>query len=246
MKLIITRHNGSENFSQEYAIPSEGQTLLEMLKSIKSTQDATLSFRHACGSGICGSCSVRANGRPVLACAYKPEGDSVTVEPIEGTLVLRDLITDETVFEEKQRQTAARLTPNQTPITATQSDLEQFERQSSCIECASCYSACPVTKVNPDFIGPFLLTKSWRYIADSREGDEKAKIDALQANGVWDCILCGDCVPVCPQGINPKMDITFLQTKSSAHGHMNPNIGGFGGGFGGGFDSFGDFTPSFS
>ena len=216
-----------------------------MLKTLKTTHDATLSFRHACGSGICGSCSVRADGRPVLACTHKPEGDTVTVEPIEGVEVLRDLITDETVFERKQRSIGAHLRPKESPV-ATQENLEQFERQSSCIECASCYSACPVIKVNPDFIGPFLLTKSWRYIADAREGDERGKIDAVQPSGVWDCILCGDCVPVCPQGINPKMDITFLQTKSSAHGHMNPNMGGFGSGFGGGFDTFGDFTPSFS
>lgn len=242
MKLIITRHNGSESFTQEYDVAAEGLTLLELLKSVKATQDASLSFRHACGGGICGSCSVKADGRPVLACTYKPEGESVVVEPLEGVEVLRDLITDETVFERKQHQIRARLTPNETAVPAAQSDLEQFERQSSCIECASCYSACPVIKVNPEFIGPFLLTKSWRYVADSREGDEKDKIDAVQSHGVWDCILCGDCVPVCPQGINPKMDITFLQTKSSAHGHMNPNMGGFGGGFG----SFDDFTPGFS
>ncbi len=246
MKLIISRHSGTESFSSEYDVALEGATLLEMLKNIKATKDATLSFRHACGSGICGSCSVRADGRPVLACTYKPEGDTVVVQPLEGVEVLRDLITDEHVFERKQRRTAARLTPTKSPVAATQADLEQFERQSSCIECASCYSACPVIKVNPEFIGPFLLTKSWRYVTDSREADDKGKIDALQQDGVWDCILCGDCVPVCPQGINPKMDITFLQTKSSALGHVNPNMGDFGGGFGGGFGPFDDFTPNFS
>lgn len=242
MKVTIARHNGSVNHPDEFTVDNSGQTLLDTLKQIKETQDPTLAFRHACGSGICGSCGVRADGSPVLACTHKPANDRVTVEPLEGVDVLRDLITDESAFDHKQRRMQSRLIHRSEPQAPTQSDLEQFERQSSCIECASCYSACPVIKVNPEFPGPFLLTKSWRYIADSREGDEKGKIDAIQPNGVWDCILCGDCVPVCPQGINPKMDITFLQTRSTAQGHMNPNMGGFGGSFGG----FGDFTPTFS
>lgn len=243
MKVIVARFDGLTNARQEYDVAGEGKTLLAILNRIKKDLDPTLTFRHACGSGICGSCSVRADGRPVLACTHKPEGENVTVEPLEGVDVLRDLITDETVFDKKQRLIAARLSQKPDPTT-TPEDVKQIERQSSCIECASCYSACPVIKTDPEFIGPFLLTKSWRYVADSREGDEKGKIDAVQAHGVWDCILCGDCVPVCPQGINPKMDITFLQTKSSAHGHMNPNMGGFGG-FGNGFGGFGGFTPDF-
>jgi len=98
-----------------------------------------------------------------------------------------------------------------------------------------------VTKVNPDFLGPFILTKTWRYISDSREADEKGKIEAVQTNGVWDCILCGECALVCPQGINSKMDISFLQTKSSLFGYANPNFGSFTTGFG----SFSDFSPGF-
>jgi len=244
--LTIQKSGPSGSFAREFQIENRGQTLLDMLKTIKKTEDSSLGFRHACGSGICGSCAVRVDGRPVIACTYKPTGDAITVEPLEGVAVLRDLMIDEAVFEQKQRLAKAYLSPRETTLSPTQSDLEQFARQSTCIECASCYSACPVIKVTPDFMGPFILTKSWRYVTDSREGNEKEKIDAIQPNGVWDCILCGDCVPVCPQGINPKMDITFLQTRSSAHGHMNPNMGGFGGGFGGGYDSFGGFTPSFS
>jgi fumarate reductase iron-sulfur subunit len=208
-----------------------------MLKEIKAAEDTSLAFRHACGSGICGSCTVRVDGRPVIACTYKPNAEAITVEPLEGVGVLRDLIIDETVFEQKQRLAKTYLTPKEGTPPPTQNNREQFSLQAGCIECGSCYSACPVIKVTPEFIGPFILTKSWRYVADSREGDETGKIDAVQPHGVWDCILCGDCVPVCPQGISPKMDITFLQMRSTAHGHMNPNFGSFGG--------FGDFTPAF-
>ena len=61
----------------------------------------------------------------------------------------------------------------------------------------------------------------------------------MQQNGIWDCTLCNECVPVCPQGIAPKQDIAMLRTKSGMEGFMDPNMMG---GFGGGLD-FG--SPSF-
>lgn len=249
MKLTVGRRGEAGSFQESFELEKAGKTLLEMLKEIKTTQDPSLSFRHACGSGICGSCSVRMDGKPVLACTCKPAGNAVLVEPLEGVPVLKDLIVDESTFIQKHQRAKNSLSPKDTMQKPTPQELEKFELQSSCIECAGCYSACPVIKVNPDFLGPFILTKSWRYIADSREEDADGKIEALQQNGVWDCILCGDCATVCPQGINSKMDITFLQTKSSALGHMNPNIGSFGGGFSGGFggfDGFDGFNPNFS
>ncbi len=78
--------------------------------------------------------------------------------------------------------------------------------------------------VNPDFLGPFALTRAYRYTADPREGDIKTAIDAIQANGVWDCTLCGECTAVCPKGIDPKMDITMLRGTSAQYGYNDPNF----------------------
>ena len=85
-------------------------------------------------------------------------------------------------------------------------------------EVITCYSACPVYAVNPAFEGPFALTRSWRYVSDARAGDVRAKLEAVQQNGIWDCTLCNECVPVCPQGIAPKQDINMLRSKSGMEG----------------------------
>jgi len=61
--------------------------------------------------------------------------------------------------------------------------------QSNCILCHSCFSSCPVYEVNPDFLGPFALTRAFRYINDKKESDVKEHIDSIQTNGVWDCTL---------------------------------------------------------
>ena len=85
--------------------------------------------------------------------------------------------------------------------------------------CGSCYSACPVYAVNEEFIGPFSLTRVWRYVSDAREKEPNEKIDTIQTNGIWDCTLCNECTLVCPQDISSKSDIEKLRSKSAMSGY---------------------------
>lgn len=124
-------------------------------------------------------------------------------------------------------------------ISLTMEDEKRNEVQSDCILCGSCYSACPVYAVNEEFLGPFSLTRVWRYVSDAREDGVHAKIDNIQTNGVWDCTLCNECTMVCPQEISSKADIEKLRSKSAMLGFTDPNFSNFGGDF-----SF-DGSPSF-
>jgi fumarate reductase iron-sulfur subunit len=156
--------------------------------------------------------------------------------------VLRDLKVDKNKAKETLVKSTAWLHDNQ-EASLTHSDEKFTETQTDCILCDSCYSACPVYAVNPDFLGPFALTRAYRYTSDKREKDVKSIIDNIQTNGVWDCTLCGECTAVCPKGIDPKMDITMLRGTSLQHGHSDPSFAtqsfgtpDFGGGGGFGFD----------
>lgn len=54
---------------QSYLLEVEpGNTILDCLNRIKWEQDGTLAFRKNCRNTICGSCSMRINGRSALAC----------------------------------------------------------------------------------------------------------------------------------------------------------------------------------
>jgi len=113
-------------------------------------------------------------------------------------------------------------TPSQHTSTPEEAVLSQT--QTDCILCDSCYSACPVFAVNPDFLGPFSLTRAYRYSGDKRESNHPSLIESIQTNGVWDCILCGECTAVCPKGIDPKMDITMLRSESIQQGYSDPSF----------------------
>ena len=227
MKIKVRRyhpHFEPPSIDLEYEIP-EDTTLLEALEYIKKVKDRTLTFLHSCRSGVCGSCAMRVNGKEQLACEYKPN-DGDYVEPLNSMDVVRDLVVD----KEKSLQTLQKALdyPLQMHEGMSEEEEKLIERQSDCILCSSCYSSCPVYETNEAFLGPFALTRAYRYVADSREANKKAHIDAVVHHGIWDCTLCGNCSEVCPQGIDPKGDIVLLQSWAAKFGYSNPNMANFG------------------
>ncbi len=227
MQIKINRQNNIE----EYEIPFKSTTLLKALYHIKNYTDNTLTFSSNCRSGVCGACAVRVNGKEVLACSYNfKDGD--LVEPLAYHEVQRDLKVNKQKARETLKDSTAWLHQSQ-KANINQEQVALTEKQTDCILCDSCYSSCPVLEVNPNFIGPFALTRAYRYTSDPREGDIQSIVDNIQTNGVWDCTLCGNCTEVCPQGIDPKMDITMLRSTSAQFGYSDPNFQAMDFGFGG-------------
>jgi len=228
MKITINRNQKPT----EYKLPFKSTTLLKALYHIKSYQDATLTFDSNCKSGICGACAVRVNGKEVLACSYKVK-DKDIIEPLKYHKIRRDLKVESKEVVDKLKVVNSWLHQPKKETQISPEETKQIEKQSDCILCSSCYSTCPVLEVNPNFIGPFALTRAYRYVSDAKEQNPKPIIDNIQSNGIWDCTLCGECSAVCPQGIDPKTDILMLRSKSAQFGYSDPNFTTMNFGFGG-------------
>jgi fumarate reductase iron-sulfur subunit len=215
-------------------------TLLSALYEIKAKLDPELTFDAGCRSGVCGRCTVRVNDRETLACSHKiADGDRI--EPLRYHPILRDL----KVGKRKAHKTLQEIIH---PKENTQTNSQPIQTQTNCILCDSCYSACPVLAVDSEFLGPFALTRAYRYLGGEGQNKEQDQgqargtaptIDKIQAHGIWDCTLCGECTAVCPQGIDSKSDILALRSLSIQAGYSDPNFGtmdfgtpDFGGGFG--------------
>jgi len=233
IQLTIQRDQTQETFT---LASTKAVTLLAALYEIKSKLDSTLTFGAGCRSGICGSCALLVNGKEQLACSYKYQ-ESDLIEPLRYHPLQRDLKVDKS----KAHTTIEKVVHNHhtSDRIPTPEEETKTKRQTDCILCDSCYSSCPVLAVNSDFLGPFTLTKAWRYVAEGGhlQGDAPT-IEAIQKNGIWDCTLCGECTIACPQGIDPKTDILMLRGESGKAGYSDPNFAvqdfatpDFGGGF---------------
>src|SRR5262245_27416956 len=101
LTLKIRRYNpethGEESWWDEFEIQAEpDDRLLDALHQVKWYHDGTLALRRSCAHGICGSDAMMINGKNGLACKMivRDVAPKVTVEPIRGLPVLKDLIVD--------------------------------------------------------------------------------------------------------------------------------------------------------
>jgi 2Fe-2S iron-sulfur cluster binding domain len=81
----------------EFRVPvGPRTTVLDALLAVRRREDPSLTVRHSCLHGSCGTCGMRVNGREVLACVTRLDGlgDPVVVEPLAGAPVVGDLVVD--------------------------------------------------------------------------------------------------------------------------------------------------------
>ncbi len=79
--------------------------LLDALNTVKWTMDGTLTYRRSCAHGVCGSDAMRINGLNRLACKVliRDVGNKVTIEPMLGFPVIKDLVVDMDPFFDKYK-----------------------------------------------------------------------------------------------------------------------------------------------
>ncbi len=185
--------------------------VLDLLEKIKGYQDGTLSFRRSCGHGICGSDAVRINGRNRLACKVlvKDLGTTeVTVEPLLGLKVIKDLIVDMEPFFAHYRSVMPYLV-NDKPLPAdgkerlqSPAERERFDDTTKCILCAACTTSCPSFWANDQYIGPAAIVNAHRFIFDSRDQAAAERLRILSEQmGVWRCRTAFNCTDACPREI---------------------------------------------
>ena len=183
--------------------------VLDLLEYVKGHHDGTLSFRRSCAHGVCGSDAMRINGINRLACKVLVQdlgSDKVTVEPLLGLPVLKDLIVDMEPFFEHYRSVMPYLINDEPPPKKERLQSEEqhqrFDDTTKCILCAACTTSCPSFWSNEGYVGPAAIVAAHRFIFDSRDhaGVERLKILNDQF-GVYRCHTIFNCTDACPREI---------------------------------------------
>ena len=192
--------------------------LLDALTKLKAKDD-TLAYRRSCREGVCGSDAMNINGRNGLACItdLRSLKQPITLRPLPGLPVIRDLIVDMTQFF-KQYHSIKPYLINDTPAPDREryqspEDREKLDGLYECILCACCSTSCPSFWWNPDkYVGPAGLLAAYRFIIDSRDEATSERLDNLNdPYRLFRCHTIMNCTDVCPKGLNPAKAIDSIK-----------------------------------
>jgi succinate dehydrogenase / fumarate reductase iron-sulfur subunit len=190
-----------------------GDQLLDALHQVKWFHDGSLALRRSCAHGICGSDNMRVNGRNLLACKVLmrdivKDGGTVTVEPMLGLPVLKDLIVDMEPFFAHYRSVMPFMV-NDEPVPADGRERlqspearERYDKGTWCILCAACTTSCPSFWGNGEYVGPAAIVQAHRFIFDDRDRAAEERLQVLNEQmGVWRCRTVFNCTEACPRDI---------------------------------------------
>lgn len=196
-------------------------TVLDALLAIQREHDDSLGFRFSCRVAMCGTCTLRVNGRSALACQrlIADEEERIDVSPAAGMPVVRDLVVDTSPFWEQWRRVVPYVSPEDGQLEEpAQIPPDSAERQAidpalDCIQCGACYSSCGIAGDNGQFLGPAALTRAFVLINDSRDTAGDERLDLLNdIDGVDRCRFMYGCTGTCPKGLDPAKAIRAIRT----------------------------------
>jgi len=210
--LKIKRYNPEQDKKphwETYGVQVEPtDRVLDALHEVRWHQDGTLAFRRSCAHGVCGSDAMVINGANALACALliRDVGERITVEPIRGLPVIKDLVVDMEPFFAQYRSVLPYLInatdPGYEERRQSPEDRERFDDTTKCILCAACTTSCPVYWGNSSYVGPAAIVNAHRFIFDSRDEAGAERLDILNTrSGVWRCRTAFSCTEACPRDI---------------------------------------------
>ncbi len=223
--------SGEAAFWQEHAVQLEPhRSVLEGILQIKARVDGSIAIRCSCRAAICGSCGVRVNGQPTLAChvhledARRAARDGViVVEPMGNMPVIKDLIVDMDAVHWKKIQRVTPWLQSRQPVPEREhlvpaAAMVDVTQSMACIQCGACVSDCLSMEVDPLFVGPAALAKAYRFVGDPRDARQRERLEDLaeDPHGMYDCTHCFKCIDACPKGVAPMSQIMRLRRRATA------------------------------
>ncbi len=235
LRFHILRYNPQDKTSKPHMQTFEleeadGLTLFVALNEIREKVDASLCFDFVCRAGICGSCAMLVNGKPMLACRTLTQNldEDITLTPLPVFKLIADLSVDTGTW---MRDMSERL---QTWVSTQKAeiDLDTLEEPMEpelardtyelerCIECGCCIAACGTAHMHEDFVGAVGLNKIARFRLDPRDKRTDADFYELVGDetGVFGCMTLLGCEDMCPKELPLASQIAFIRRKMAAQG----------------------------
>ena len=209
-----------ESFSLEYC---EDDTILALLIRLEHPANHSTPVHHECNckEEMCGTCTIRINGKPRLSCSTRvvdlPQSSlqkPIILEPLEKFAVIKDLTVDRSRISRSLTRVKNWVETEElfgSNVTYKQDVQHEMYSYAKCINCGSCYDACPRTdKVESRYIGPSAIAHVVT-MNDHPLGKESSdkRLEAIMGNdGVSKCGKAMVCEKVCPKKVPLVRSVT--------------------------------------
>jgi succinate dehydrogenase / fumarate reductase iron-sulfur subunit len=186
----------------------ENRTVLDALL-LAWQQDPSLSFRRSCRSSICGSCAVRINGTPRLACQTlvkkaTENGSRIVLEPLPHFKQLKDLVVNLEPFFESLKAAVPWLILREGYQGRMDPEVaRKLEGPATCILCGICEAAMDGTEKND----PAAWVKAMRLTLDSRDALGEHRLRLLRTPKEILRLFIKELPDQCPKGIKIWEDV---------------------------------------
>jgi succinate dehydrogenase / fumarate reductase iron-sulfur subunit len=236
IRLRIRRQEGPQAapYWQEFVIPYRpGHNVVSALMTVRENPVTAEGHRVTppawesnCMEEVCGSCSMRVNGRVRQACSALVDALSqpIVLEPMDTFPVVRDLVVDRSVMFDNLRRVKAwvdidgswDIHTGAPRISPKEWDLNYA--LSRCMTCGCCMDACPMFGPGRDFVGPAPLAQV--LLMNNHPTGRYSRVDRLHAimgdGGLTDCGNAQNCVQVCPKEVPLTTAIGILGRQTTA------------------------------
>jgi succinate dehydrogenase / fumarate reductase iron-sulfur subunit len=141
--------------------------------------------------------------------------------------VVKDLVADMTHFFEQYTSikpwlTAESAAPAETERLQSRDERAKLDGLYECVLCACCSTSCPSYWWNSDkYLGPAILLQAYRWLADSRDENDKERLDELDESfKLYRCHTIMNCTDTCPKGLNPAKAIAEIKKLLVQRDHL--------------------------
>ncbi len=225
---------GSPPYWQEFRIPYRpGHNVVSALMTIRENpvtadgkQVAPVAWESNCLEEVCGSCSMRINGRARQACSALVDtlDQPIVLEPLSSFPLIRDLMVDRSVMFASLRRVHAWVDVDGSwdvhtgapRISPQEWDLNYA--LSRCMTCGVCMEACPHFGPDRAFVGPAPLAQV--LLMNNHPTGRYARVERLHAimgdGGLTDCSSAQNCVRVCPKKVPLTTALAELGRQTTA------------------------------
>lgn len=195
---------------------------------------APVAWDHACLEEVCGSCTVRVNGRVRQACSSLVDKVAtggangsrrkLYLAPMSKFPCVRDLVVDRSKMFENLKKIQAWIPIDGTYDLGPGPRMSQKEQElaydfARCMSCGSCLEACPQVSMKSNFIGPAAIGQVRLFNSHpTGKMNRDERLESISdSDGIASCGNAQNCVQVCPKEIPLTRAIAELNRDTTVY-----------------------------